>query len=80
MAVEIAADVELDTKGLVCPLPVVKCKLAMDGMDAGQVLHIEATDPGSLKDFPAWCEMTGNELLAQEERGGVFHFWIRKKA
>jgi tRNA 2-thiouridine synthesizing protein A len=69
---------ELDAKGLNCPLPILRCKKAMNGMDSGGVLKIIATDPGSVKDFEAFCKQTGNELLESSEDGGEFTFYIKK--
>ncbi len=75
---KIAIDRELDTKGLLCPLPVVKAKLAIEEMDSGQVLRIEATDKAAPGDFVAWCKETGNNLLESSQEGDVFVFVIRK--
>ena len=69
---------ELDAKGLNCPLPILRCKKAMNGMDSGGVLKIVATDPGSVKDCEAFCKQTGNELLESTEDGGEFTFYIKK--
>lgn len=69
---------ELDARGLNCPLPILRCKKAMNGMDAGGVLKIVATDPGSVKDFEAYCKQTGNELLDTAEDGSEFTFYIKK--
>ena len=61
-------DKELDTSGLNCPLPIIKAKKEINGMDAGQILHIISTDPGAVKDFESFAKQTGNELLNSEER------------
>ena len=71
-------DQELDASGLNCPLPILRAKKTLSGMSAGQVLHIIATDPGSVKDFDAFSKQTGNELLESKEEGGKFHFMIKK--
>ena len=71
-------DNELDASGLNCPLPILRAKKALSGMDAGQVLHIIATDPGSVKDFEAFSNQTDNELMESKEEGGKFHFLIKK--
>ncbi|MBG7601371.1 MAG: sulfurtransferase TusA family protein [Gammaproteobacteria bacterium] len=71
-------DDELDASGLNCPLPILRAKKALNGMDAGRVLHIIATDPGSVKDFEAFAKQTGNELLESTEEGGKFHFYMKK--
>jgi tRNA 2-thiouridine synthesizing protein A len=70
---------ELDVKGLNCPLPILRTKKALADMDAGQVLRVLATDPGSLKDFPAFARQTGNELLGQKEENRVFEFYLKRK-
>lgn len=71
-------DQELDASGLNCPLPILRAKKSLAGMEAGQVLHIIATDPGSVKDFEAFAKQTGNELMASNEEGGKFTFLIKK--
>lgn len=71
-------DQELDATGLNCPLPILRAKKALNGMSAGQVLHIIATDPGSVKDFEAFAKQTGNELMESNESGGKFTFLIKK--
>lgn len=72
------ADAELDTKGLKCPLPVLRARKAMKPLAAGQVLKVEATDPSSVQDFKNFCETTGHELLASREEAGVYIYEIRK--
>ncbi len=69
---------QLDTKGLHCPIPVLKARRAMKELAAGDVLEVEATDPGSVIDFRHYCDTTGHELIASGEAGGVFTFRIRK--
>ena len=71
-------DEELDASGLNCPLPILRAKKALGRLDAGQILHIIATDPGSVKDFEAFANQTGNKLLDSKEEGGKFHFRIEK--
>ena len=71
-------DEELDASGLNCPLPILRAKKSLAGMSAGQVLHIIATDPGSVKDFEAFAKQTGNELMESIEEGGKFKFLIKK--
>lgn len=70
----------LDTKGLNCPLPMLKAKKAMAAVPAGGVLQVLATDPGAVKDFEAFCRSTGNQLVDWKEEAGVFIFNIRKPA
>jgi tRNA 2-thiouridine synthesizing protein A len=71
-------DQELDASGLNCPLPILRAKKTLTSMEAGQVLHVIATDPGSVKDFDAFAKQTGNELMQSSEEGGKFHFLIKK--
>jgi tRNA 2-thiouridine synthesizing protein A len=72
-------DRELDTRGLSCPLPILRTKKTLAEMQSGQILHIIATDAGALKDFPAFARQTGNELLASEENDGEFTFLMKRK-
>ncbi len=71
-------DQELDASGLNCPLPILRAKKSLAGLDVGQILHIIATDPGSVKDFEAFANQTGNELMESSENGGKFEFLIKK--
>ena len=73
-------DQELDASGLNCPLPILRAKKTLNGMTSGQVLHIIATDPGSVKDFEAFANQTGNELMESKEEGGNFTFVIKHTA
>lgn len=71
-------DQELDASGLNCPLPILRAKKTLNAMAGGQLLHVIATDPGSVRDFDAFAKQTGNELVSSKEEGGKFHFMIRK--
>lgn len=71
-------DSELDASGLNCPLPILRAKKAIAGLEDGQTLRIVATDPGSVKDFEAFCKQTGNTLLSSGEEDGKFVFMIKK--
>ena len=77
MSVTIA--ISLNLKGLSCPLPVIKTAKAMKGLDPGQLLEVFATDPGSVPDFKAWAQATGNPLVESSVADGVFHFILKKK-
>jgi tRNA 2-thiouridine synthesizing protein A len=68
----------LDTKGLKCPLPVLKARKAMRDVPAGGVLRVLATDPGAVKDFEHFCKTTGHQLLDYRNEAGVLAFEIRK--
>ena len=72
-------DKELDARGLNCPLPILRAKKALNDMQSGQVLKIVATDPGSVKDFQAFCKQTGNELLSHSETPSEFTFFMKKR-
>lgn len=73
-------DMELDARGLNCPLPILRAKKSMNELSNGQIIRITATDPGSVKDFESFCKQTGNELLETAETNGEFVFIIRKPA
>ncbi len=68
----------LDTKGLLCPLPVLKARKALKAMAEGGTLEVLATDPGAVKDFAAFCRTTGHQLVESTAEAGVFRFLIRK--
>jgi tRNA 2-thiouridine synthesizing protein A len=71
-------DMELDTKGMNCPLPVLKAKKALSQLEAGNILKILATDPGSVEDFGAFCRSGGHELIESSEAEGVFTYILKK--
>ncbi|WP_432775697.1 sulfurtransferase TusA family protein [Brevibacillus gelatini] len=73
------ADIVVDTKGLACPMPIVRAKKALDTLKPGQTMEVLSTDKGSLQDFPAWVKQTGNELLAHEVENGVYKFLVKKR-
>ena len=72
------SDLTLDCRGLLCPLPVIRTKQAVDKMAVGQVLEMTSTDPGSVADMAAWSKRTGHELTGQRQENGLFIFYIRK--
>ena len=72
-------DVELDTRGLNCPLPILKAKKALTAMASGQVLKVVSTDTGSLRDFAAFAKQTGNELLSQSTEGRDFIHILKRR-
>ncbi|HIE00672.1 MAG: sulfurtransferase TusA family protein [Candidatus Parabeggiatoa sp.] len=72
-------DQELDASGLNCPLPILRAKKTLNGMESDQILQIIATDPGSVKDFEAFAKQTGNELLESSEKEGKYFFYLKKK-
>lgn len=69
----------LDLKGMSCPLPIVKTARAMKELAPGQVVEVFATDPGSVTDFQAWSQSTGNPLLESSESGGVYRYLLQRK-
>ncbi|WP_309624751.1 sulfurtransferase TusA family protein [Methylibium sp.] len=73
------ANKEVDTRGLNCPLPILKAKKALADMTSGQTLKVVATDPGSVRDFQAFARQTGNELLEQQTIGDDFVHWLRRR-
>jgi tRNA 2-thiouridine synthesizing protein A len=72
------ADLRLDCKGLLCPMPVIKISKAIKSIGVGQVLEMQATDPGSRPDMEAWSKQTGHTLMASHEANGVFTFYVRR--
>jgi TusA-related sulfurtransferase len=72
-------DQELDTRGLNCPLPILKAKKALTGMQSGQLLKVISTDQGSLRDFAAFAKQTGNELLEQQTVGKEFIHTLKRR-
>lgn len=77
MSITIATS--LDLKGLSCPLPIIKTAKAMKELAPGQLLEAFATDPGSVPDFKAWSQATGNPLMESSQDGGIYHFVLKKK-
>ena len=69
---------DLDARNLNCPLPILKTKKALNTMESGGLLGIQATDPGSVKDFQSFCEQTGHILISSESQDGEFSFVIKK--
>ncbi len=73
------AQKEIDTRGMNCPLPILKAKKALADMSSGDVLKIVATDPGSVRDFQAFARQTGNELLEQTSANDEFVHYLRRR-
>ena len=73
-------DKEVDARGLICPLPILRAKKMLASMQSGQVVRVVATDPGSVKDFQAFARQTGNELVQQGETADkAFEFFLKRK-
>jgi TusA-related sulfurtransferase len=79
MQTGIGFDKEIDTRGLSCPLPILRAKKALAELTSGQILKVVATDPGSMRDFRAFARQSGNELLAQHEAGEEFVHFLRRR-
>ena len=77
MSITIA--LSLNLKGLSCPMPIIKTAKAMKEMPPGRLVEVFATDPGSVPDFKAWAQATGNPLVQSTQEGAVFHFILKKK-
>ncbi|MFM8631281.1 MAG: sulfurtransferase TusA family protein [Betaproteobacteria bacterium] len=73
------ADRVLDTRGLNCPMPILKAKKTLNEMTGGSLLKILATDPGAVRDFEYFCRHTGHQLMESTESEGEFRFLIRRK-
>lgn len=76
---DLVVKAELDATDLKCPLPVLRTRKSMKPLDSGDILKIIATDVSTKRDIPAFCDVTGDALLAQEKDGDKLLFWIRKK-
>ncbi|HZQ49974.1 MAG TPA: sulfurtransferase TusA family protein [Candidatus Dormibacteraeota bacterium] len=74
-----AVVMRLDLKGLSCPLPIVKTAKAMKTLAPGELVEVVATDPGSVPDFKAWSQATGNPLVESDAQDGVYRFVLKKK-
>ncbi|MDP1657627.1 MAG: sulfurtransferase TusA family protein [Hylemonella sp.] len=72
-------DRELDTRGLNCPLPILKAKKALTEMQSGQILKVIATDAGSVRDFVAFAKQTGNDLVEQTTEGQDYIHVLRRR-
>lgn len=75
---DMMAECELDVRGLLCPLPVLKARKRLLGLPSGSVLRVVATDPMALVDMPHFCTEQGYALLSQEQQGTTFHFRIKR--
>ena len=71
-------DIDLDTKGLQCPMPLLKAKQSLNRMSSGQVLQVIATDQGSVRDFQVFAAQSGHTLLGQHEDQLIYYHWLKK--
>jgi tRNA 2-thiouridine synthesizing protein A len=70
---------EIDTRGLNCPLPILKAKKSLNEMQSGQLLRVVSTDAGSVRDFQAFARQTGNDLVEQQTVGTDFIHVLRRR-
>lgn len=75
---DIKADKILDTRGLSCPMPILRCKKEMKSMKPGQIVEVWSTDPGSKNDIPAFAKKQGDEFIGVEDKGNYSRYLIRK--
>jgi len=78
MAEQLKADLFLDLKGMLCPLPIVKLSQAIKDLPVGAIIEGVATDPGVMADVPAWAKASGQELISIEQQGKEYRFMIKK--
>lgn len=76
---ELAVKLELDCRGLNCPMPILKTKKSIEGLASGEILKMISTDPGSANDMEAWAKRTGNSIVKYEKNGGDHIFYVKKK-
>ena len=69
---------QLDTRGLNCPMPILKLRKALKEVGTGEVIQMLASDPGSTKDVESFCRQTGLDLLSSEEQSGEYIYMVRK--
>ena len=74
-----SANLEIDARGLACPVPILRAKKALAKMESGQILHVRATDPGAMRDFQLFAQQTGNELLEQQQNGEEYSIYLRRR-
>jgi len=70
--------ISIDARGLLCPLPLLKAKKALNEVALGEVIEVMATDSGSMRDFETFCELSGNKLLKAVETRGEYRYLIEK--
>ncbi|MBN1193264.1 MAG: sulfurtransferase TusA family protein [Coriobacteriia bacterium] len=78
MSDDVKVDLELDLKGLLCPLPMVKVSQNINNVEVGGVIRAVATDPGAMADIPAWAQSTGHEVLSAGKEGDLFVFLVKR--
>jgi len=78
MADDVKVDLELDLKGLLCPLPMVRVSQNIGKVPVGGIIRATATDPGSMADIPSWARTTGNEVVKTEKDGKNFVYYVKR--
>jgi tRNA 2-thiouridine synthesizing protein A len=78
MSDDVKVDLELDLKGLLCPLPMVKVSQNINNVEVGGVIRAVATDPGAMADIPAWAASTGHEVVSAGKEGDLFVFLVKR--
>jgi len=78
MSDDVKVDLELDLKGLLCPLPMVRVSQNINNVEVGGVIRAVATDPGAMADIPAWAASTGHEVLSAGKEGDLFVFLVKR--
>lgn len=78
MSTPLTCDAELDASGLSCPLPLLKAKMALNGLASGAVLKVIATDAGSQRDLRTFAKLAGHSLLHETAEAGTYTYWLRK--
>ncbi|MBL4690995.1 MAG: sulfurtransferase TusA family protein [Rhodospirillales bacterium] len=73
-----AVDIELDTRGLNCPMPILKMRKVLEAAKGGEVIKMFSSDPGSVTDMDSFCRQTGNTLLSSDRQGGDFIYVVKK--
>lgn len=79
MSNDIQFDLEVDARGLNCPLPILKAKKALASLQSGQVVKVLSTDPGSERDFQAFSRQTGNVMIGQAEADRCWTFYLKRR-
>ena len=70
---------EVDTKGMACPLPILKAKRALAEVSSGELIRVVATDPASVRDFQAFAKQTNTELIEQSNTADEYIHSLRKR-
>ena len=78
MPEDLKVDAEVDCVGLYCPLPIAETRGAIENIEVGQILKVEADDPAAEEDIPRWAKRTGHELIRMDKDGSLLTFYIRR--